>query len=78
MNNVFYKDLIYKETYCLVVDEIALRFLVGLTAYESLDLYHMGVVKTHLYESIDDVIYKRILEGFNFKHINQIPKNCIW
>uniref|UniRef100_UPI0030D86486 reverse transcriptase domain-containing protein n=1 Tax=Picosynechococcus sp. (strain ATCC 27264 / PCC 7002 / PR-6) TaxID=32049 RepID=UPI0030D86486 len=43
----------YEETYSPVVDAITLRYLIGLTVYENLDMHLMDVVTAYLYESLD-------------------------
>ena len=56
------------ETYSPMMDEITLRFLIGLTMYENLDMHLIDVVTTYLYGSLDNDIYMKALEGF------KIPK----
>ena len=53
----------YEETYSPVVDAITLRYLIGLTVYENLDMHLMDVVTAYLYGSLDNDIYMRIPEG---------------
>ena len=51
-----------------MVDAITLRFLIGLTRYENLDIHLIDIVTTYLYGSLDNDIYMKIPEGF------KIPK----
>ena len=39
----------YEETYSPVVDAITLRYLIGLTVYENLNMHLMDVVTAYLY-----------------------------
>ena len=59
----------YEETYSPVVDAITLRYLIGLTVYENLDMHLMDVVTAYLYGSLDNNIYMRIPEGFKIPKI---------
>lgn len=46
----------HEETYSLMVDEITLRFFIGLVVYKNLDMHLMDVVITYLYGSLDNDI----------------------
>ena len=50
----------YEETYFPMVDAITLRYLIGLTVYENLDMHLMDVVTAYLYGSLDNDIYMKI------------------
>ena len=47
----------------LVMDTITFRCLIGLLAYNNLDMYLMDVVTAYLYGSLDNDIYMKIPEG---------------
>ncbi|CAH9125250.1 unnamed protein product, partial [Cuscuta epithymum] len=54
----------YDETYSPVVDATTLRFLIGMSVFERLQMRLMDVVTAYLYGSLDTDIYMRIPEGF--------------
>ena len=68
----------YEETYSPVVDAITLRYLIGLTVYENLDMHFMDVVTAYY---IDLLIMTFIYESHNdlryLKHIYQVLENYI-
>ena len=53
----------YDETYSPVVDATTLRFLVGLTITNGLQMRLMDVVTAYLYGSLDTDIYMKIPDG---------------
>jgi Reverse transcriptase (RNA-dependent DNA polymerase)/GAG-pre-integrase domain/Integrase core domain len=53
----------YEETYSPVVDATTLRFLVGLTAANGIQMRLMDVVTAYLYGSLDSEIYMKVPEG---------------
>ena len=54
-----------------MVDAITLRYLIGLTVYENLDMHLMDVVTAYLYGSLDNHIEMRILKGFKIPEIHK-------
>ncbi|CAH9090012.1 unnamed protein product [Cuscuta epithymum] len=54
----------YDETYSPVVDATTLRFLIGMSVFERLQMRLMDVVTAYLYGSLDTDIYMRIPGGF--------------
>ncbi|CAH9096728.1 unnamed protein product, partial [Cuscuta epithymum] len=54
----------YDETYSLVVDATTLRFLIGMSVFERLQMRLMDVVTAYLYGSLDTDVYMRIPRGF--------------
>ena len=54
----------YGESYSLVMDATALRFLITLVVSEELYMHLMDVFTTYLYGSLDTDIYMKIPERF--------------
>ena len=42
------------------------RYLISLVVQEGLNLHLMDVVTAYLYDSLENDIYMKLLEGFNF------------
>ena len=54
-----------------MVDAITLRYLIGLTMYENLDMHLMNVVTAYLFGSLDNDIYMRIPKEFKIPEIHK-------
>ena len=52
------------------MDVITFHFLISLAVSEGLDMRLMNVITTYLYESMDNDIYMKILEGFKLPEAN--------
>ena len=66
----------YDETYSPVMDIITFRYLISLSVSEGLDMHLMDVVTAYLYGMLENDIYMKFPEGFQFPQVNTSqPRN---
>jgi len=68
----------YEETYSPVMNVIAFLYLISLVVFKKLNMQHMNVVTTYLYENLDTKIYMKIFERFKLTDSNSSkPRNTL-
>lgn len=58
-------EIVFDETYSLVMDASTFWYLISLVAHEGLNLHMMNAATTYLYGSLDSELYMKLPEGFN-------------